>query len=203
MTASHIDQIREILLTVPGLQSFCIAAIVREMDSRIVQWQQVTRDLVDSMPSMPPLLQDIDTDLEWTYAMSLITAFGGQQLYIPQGISSNHPLAAQLGIDAATWACKRWGSLMIIVPKVEELLRLARDKAMLEDIKAGMTTNQLAQKHDLAYQNASALKGRLKDVVQEEEAIAVAPKAPAREMMRIDDIPSPPLHSKKRAKAAR
>lgn len=147
----YVLDLKSVLITVPGLPSFAVAAITREVESRIAQWLQVSKDLSDDVASLPNMLSNIGDETEWEYVMALICTFGGQRVYVPKEMTSNHPISRELGDKAAAFISRRWGGEPLLIPKAEELLRAARDKAIIADAKAGMAPNDIAKAHDLAY----------------------------------------------------
>lgn len=143
--------LREALASIPGLPSFAIQAIAREVESSVRQWLTVSRLMAQNPEIVPAILSGLETEEEWGFVMAFISHYGGQRVYVPKTLIPGHHFVADLGEACAAWICKRFGGEPMAVPKASELLRAARNRAIIADYRAGKKPNQIAHDHDLAY----------------------------------------------------
>lgn len=79
-------------------------------------------------------------------ADKLVTAYRGQELHIPpiKKLTTNHRLVLLLGDDIARRLCHYWGNTTLTLPMQLTKKIKQRNASIVEQYKAGATSNQLA-----------------------------------------------------------
>lgn len=154
------SQLLAMLQAIPSLPAPAAHAIAREVESRVAQWTRVTKDLAAGASGMPDIVAAATDEFEWDAVMALVCKFGGQRVYIPKDLPAGHHLVVEFGPEIAGVLVRKFGGEPMAVPRASELLRVARNKAIIADFQAGKTPNQLARDPNLAYPWVLALLAR-------------------------------------------
>jgi len=80
----------------------------------------------------------------------LIEAWRGEKLYIPRHVSRRHPMAQEIGLDAARLLCAVYGGRSILLPTGYRRRLDKRNRAIVEARRAGATVENLRRAHGLS-----------------------------------------------------
>jgi hypothetical protein len=84
-------------------------------------------------------------------ARRLVSAFRGQQLYIPsEPIPPDHPLARCLGLEDAQRLQAEYRGRYLVIPMGREWQRQQRNEAIIAARAKGATVPELSQRFDLS-----------------------------------------------------
>jgi len=99
---------------------------------------------------LPGVLQEIASLIGPENAVKLAQTYGGVRLYVPKRMKPDHPLAELVGFENACALSTAFGGLAnLSIPRFEELIREARNRAILKDRSQGMSIRELALKYRL------------------------------------------------------
>lgn len=140
-----------LLNTIPNLPPFVRAAIEREITERISKWTTVTyREFKKIQPHFfPVIFREVETEAEFNHVMSLVALFGGSRVYIP--FDREKPELAVFGKETVAFLRKKFGGSLILVPKIEDIYRHIRDKAILLRFFSGEKPKHIAARFCLNY----------------------------------------------------
>jgi Mor family transcriptional regulator len=93
----------------------------------------------------------------------LIELHSGEVLYIPRHVSRRHPVAQEIGLDAARRLVAVYGGESLPIPTGHRRRLDARNRAIVEARRAGATVENLRRAHGLSrrtiYTIVAAAKG--------------------------------------------
>lgn len=162
-----IDEIKRALLSVPGLPHFAVAAIAREVAQRVTVWQKMPDAKMDECARLPELFAEAAGRDVIEGLLAFAAQFGGHRVYVPQEIKPDHYLYAICGPAAAKHLSDVFGGLPMSVPKADRLMRVIRNRAIIEDYERHGDLNKLITDYGLTYPWVLALVTRHQ---KEEEA---------------------------------
>lgn len=109
-------------------------------------------DLSDiSLDDLPPKLAEIAECIGLMPALELAVTWPGVRLFVPKQMDATHPIAVQIGIEAATQLSEYCGGTAIVPPRaVFQRLERARLKdRIVAEFEAGATASALARQYDV------------------------------------------------------
>lgn len=99
---------------------------------------------------LPAVLRDIADELGLGAALALVRWRGGRHVYIPQTVPSDHPLALEVGAEAAAWLSERYGGDYLQVPRAGRYMQALRDAEIRRRRERdGMSAERLASEYRL------------------------------------------------------
>ena len=104
-----------------------------------------------AIEDLPAGLAEIARNVGLTAALELAITWGGTRLYIPKQMPEDHPIAVQVGCEAASKLAAYYGSTSITPPKnAFAKIRQARFRAsVVREFYSGKTASELARKYNL------------------------------------------------------
>lgn len=100
---------------------------------------------------LPESLKDIAEMIGLGVAVKLMAAYPGRRLFVPaRGFPAAHPLRETLSEEELASLSKNLGSMVLTVPTGRKALQAARDRAIHDDRRAGLSLDQLCAKHGLS-----------------------------------------------------
>lgn len=72
----------------------------------------------------------------------LLSDLGGKKLFVPKSCGAHHPVSISIGPELAAILAERFGGESLTLP-----LSLRKQHCILEDLKAGMGTAEVARKY--------------------------------------------------------
>lgn len=103
--------------------------------------------------TLPKLLRELAEQFGFDVAMKLAKWRGGQSIYVPTLISSQHVIARKLGLAAAQWLVAEHAASNIRVDRAEATLRYLRDIEICNLSAEGKSLNALAAQFDTTQRN--------------------------------------------------
>jgi hypothetical protein len=82
-------------------------------------------------------------------AIVLLKNYPGSHIRVPKYPTSDHKLAALLGIIDFTRLCEKFGKETIQIPRAADAIRAVRNQKILHDFKMGVMQSDLAIKYEL------------------------------------------------------
>lgn len=133
----------------PGLPPHAVSAIVREVSVLAEHWQRVSLSLLGGADALPKLLATIKDEETFGHVLAIVAEWGGERRTIPaHPVQDGHPLEALFGRAAADWVVAHFGGDTLSIPRPDRLLKLARNRTMLEQYEAGMAPSEIARRNN-------------------------------------------------------
>ncbi|MDO9104061.1 MAG: hypothetical protein Q7U57_03780 [Methylovulum sp.] len=98
-------------------------------------------------------------------AIALVNTRGGRRVKWPRYPKSDHFLVPVIGFEALQAYCRYYDGAETSIPKCQQALQWLKHQAILADIKSGLNTVQLAEKHHYTERGMRALRKRLEQRV--------------------------------------
>ena len=149
---SYRDSIAHMLST-SGLPALVVGTVAREFEQRIGLLRRlfdIATD-VDDTDSLPDLFRGAHGKELLTGLLVFSVHYGGQRVYVPHALADEHPFTKTAGRLAASHIAATFGGLPLIVPTVDALYRVVRNRAICEAYAAGKTLNEIVREFDVAY----------------------------------------------------
>ena len=148
------EAVARLIQAANGLFPVAIIAGARETETKYTVWNSLTTDEQDidgDELGLPDLFSGAQGQDLINGLLSFCWAYGGKRLYIPHTITAAHPFHAAAGPAAAAHIASTFGGLPLIVPTVDSLAHIVRDRLLLEDYRNGANLNALVERYSLAY----------------------------------------------------
>lgn len=104
---------------------------------------------------MPDLVtktyQELEMLLGHNAASQLVSAYRGQELYIPEStkLNDDHKLVMLLGLDVAQRLCHYWKGSILTLPMQQKKILAKRNNEIVNKYKAGTDKSALATEYGL------------------------------------------------------
>lgn len=92
----------------------------------------------------PSTLDQIGAVIGTSAALRLIAIFGGTNLYIPEAVTEDHPIARAIGLDAARKLSAVFAREQYDLPDGEDFHRLQRIRRVAGLLRAGVSPRDIA-----------------------------------------------------------
>lgn len=96
---------------------------------------------------LPPLLREVAEVIGVSATLRLVAWRGGLELWVPARVDAAHPLAQQLGIDAARRLCERYALEKLWIPMAARAIRAARNAEIIRRYRDGERVVDLATEY--------------------------------------------------------
>ena len=95
-----------------------------------------------SVQDLPPVAQDLVTEIGLDATLALIEHWGGGPLWIPEKMTQRNHIARLIGLENAERLSYRYPGDWLLVPRAARALRIIQEREMLEKIDSGHSAPQ-------------------------------------------------------------
>lgn len=96
---------------------------------------------------LPPIARELIDALGLTATLSLVEAFGGVRIYIPQHLTDDHVLVTSIGRALADVLSSRFGGEQLNIPRCVHALRAVRNTKIRRERLSGASPARLALRY--------------------------------------------------------
>lgn len=121
---------------------------------------------------LPAVLRRVAEELGDDVALAMAEAYSGRCLYVPAVMTEDHPIAKQLGFEAAHGLSQMFGVEMVDIPRCAELERERRNQRLLEAHEAGASVSTLVQRFRLSRRQVFNVLAAARDAGEPEKESA-------------------------------
>ena len=112
---------------------------------------------------LPPLLRTIAEIIGLPATLTLVRAYGGTRLYVPNRFDPDHPIVKLIGHELAARFFTAYRGEQIDVPKGEVAVKAARDRRIRAARADGQTHARLAIRYGLSERQIRNIVGPEED----------------------------------------
>lgn len=110
------------------------------------------------------ILEDIGAVIGYTATASLVDWFGGGNLYIPESIAENHPIAQVIGMPAATRLAREWGGETLWLPLGYQREQDRRDRMIALLLASGVGSKGVAAVAGMSESHVQKTRAKLESM---------------------------------------
>lgn len=118
-----------------------------------------------SIEDLSPFLQGLAMTVGLDDALKFVEQFGGQYIRVPRGLAQgeppDHPIAQALGLELAQKIALYFDGDYVQVPTGKSALAALKRQKIKQDLVAGLTHNEIAQRNAVTVRTVYYVQRRL------------------------------------------